>query len=186
MFSRYLSRRTFLKTSLLGALALGSSSTVFAMHTVEQKSLPAPLSLYNTHTGERLTATYRTSEGGYDVEALKSLNWILRCHYTNEVADMDIRVLDFLYMVDKRLGGNNEIHIISGYRSSEYNHLLSRGSGRVAKKSLHIEGKAIDIAIPCVNLSTLRKTALELRQGGVGYYPKTGFVHIDSGDLRTW
>lgn len=186
MFSRYLSRRTFLKTSLLGALALGSSRTGFAQHMMEQKYPPGTVSLYNTHTGERLTATYRTPEGSYDVEALKSLNWILRCHYTNEVADMDIRVLDFLNMVDKRLGGNNEIHIISGYRSPEYNHLLRRESGRVAKKSLHIEGKAIDIAIPCVNLSTLRKTALALRQGGVGYYPKTGFIHIDSGELRTW
>lgn len=186
MITSYINRRTFLKASLLGALVLGNSRTGFAQQMIEQKYPSATLSLYNTHTDEKLTTTYRTAEGLYDVEALKSINWILRCHYNNEVADMDIRVLEFLNMVDNRLGGDNEIHILSGYRSPEYNHLLRRESSRVAKNSLHIEGKAIDIAIPCVKLSTVRRTALALHQGGVGYYPATGFIHIDSGGLRTW
>jgi uncharacterized protein YcbK (DUF882 family) len=154
---------------------------------MEKQTFPSSsLSLFNTHTGEKLTTSYRTPEGDYDAEALKSINWILRCHYSNEVANMDIRVLNFLNMVDNRLGGDNEIHIISGYRSLEYNDLLRRGSDGVSKHSLHIEGKALDIVIPAVNLSTVRKTALALRQGGVGYYPETGFIHIDSGKLRTW
>jgi uncharacterized protein YcbK (DUF882 family) len=154
---------------------------------MEKQTFPSSnLSLFNTHTGEKLTTSYLTPEGDYDAEALKSINWILRCHYTNEVANMDIRVLNFLNMVDNRLGGDNEIHIISGYRSLEYNDLLRRESDGVSKHSLHIEGKAIDIVIPAVNLSTVRKTALALRQGGVGYYPETGFIHIDSGKLRNW
>ncbi len=186
MINSYLSRRTFLKASLLGALVLGSGRTGFAQHLVEQKHPSSTLSLYNVHTDERLTANYRTPEGNYDLEALNSINWILRCHYTNEVTDMDIRVLEFLNMVDNRLGGDNEIHIISGYRSPEYNQLLRRESSGVAKSSLHIEGKAIDIYIPSVKLSKVRRTALALRQGGVGYYPETGFIHIDSGKLRTW
>jgi len=186
LINSHLNRRTFLKASLLGALVLGGSRSGFAQYMMQQKYPSSNLSLYNTHTGEKLTTTYRTPEGDYDADALKSINWILRCHYTNEVANMDIRVLNFLNMVDNQLGGDNEIHIISGYRSLEYNDLLRRESGGVAKHSLHIEGKAIDIVIPSVNLSTVRKTALALRQGGVGYYPKTGFIHIDSGKLRTW
>jgi len=186
LINSHLNRRSFLKASLLGTLVLGSSGTGFAQYLKTQQYPSSSLSLYNTHTGEKLTTAYRTPEGDYDAEALKSINWILRCHYTNEVADMDIRVLNFLNMVDNGLGGDNEIHIISGYRSLEYNDLLRRESGGVAKHSLHIEGKAIDIAIPSVNLSIVRKTALALRQGGVGYYPKTGFIHIDSGKLRTW
>jgi uncharacterized protein YcbK (DUF882 family) len=89
--------------------------------------------------------------------------------------------------VDKRLGGGNEIHIISGFRSSRYNAMLRKeGHGGVARKSLHTKGKAIDIAIPGVDLRTLRTAALDLRYGGVGYYPGPGFVHIDSGSYRTW
>jgi len=186
LINSYLNRRTFLKASLLGVLVLGSGRTGFAQHLIEQKYPSSTLSLYNVHTDEKLTTTYRTAEGNYDPEALKSINWILRCHYNNEVADMDIRVLEFLNMVDNRLGGDNEIHIISGYRSPEYNQLLRRESPGVAKSSLHIEGKAIDISIPSVKLSKVRQTALALRQGGVGYYPETGFIHIDSGKLRRW
>ena len=186
LIKRHFNRRAFLKASLLGAFVLGSSRSGFAQYMTSQKYPSSNLTLYNTHTSEKLTTTYRTPDGDYDAEALKSINWILRCHYTNEVANMDVRVLNFLNMVDNQLGGDNEIHIISGYRSIEYNDLLRRESGRVAKHSLHIEGKAIDIVIPSVNLSTVRKTALALRQGGVGYYPKTGFIHIDCGKLRTW
>jgi len=186
MINSHLNRRTFLKASLLGALVLGNRRPGFAQQMLQQTYPSSTLSLYNTHTGEKLTTTYLTLEGDYDAEALKAINWILRCHYTNEVANMDIRVVNFLNMVDNNLGGGNEIHIISGFRSLEYNDLLRRESGGVAKHSLHIEGKAIDIVIPSVTLSTVRKTALALRQGGVGYYPKTGFIHIDSGELRTW
>ena len=186
MINSHLNRRAFLKASLLGALVLGSSRTGFAQYMLPQQFPSSNLSLYNTHTGEKLSTTFRTPEGDYDANALKSINWILRCHYTNEVADMDIRVVNFLNQVDNQLGGGNEIHIISGYRSLEYNDLLRQESSGVARHSLHIEGKAIDIAIPSVNLFTVRKTAQALRQGGVGYYPRSGFVHIDSGKLRTW
>ncbi|HZR45724.1 MAG TPA: DUF882 domain-containing protein, partial [Candidatus Manganitrophaceae bacterium] len=79
-----------------------------------------------------------------------------------------------------------EIHVISGYRSPEYNALLIREGRGAAKKSLHLQGKAIDIRIPAVGLDILRKTALSLEYGGVGYYPQSGFVHLDSGAVRFW
>ncbi|WP_298267526.1 DUF882 domain-containing protein [Geobacter sp.] len=144
------------------------------------------LSFYNIHNGERLTVTYRPPEGDYDPEAISAINWILRCHYTNESTEMDVRTIEYLNMVDKKLGGGNEIHVISGYRSPQYNRLL-RGEGRhVAKHSLHMSGKAIDIAIPGKSLESVRHTALNLQRGGVGYYPGPGFVHLDSGAFRSW
>lgn len=144
------------------------------------------LSLYNTHNNERLTVTYRDPLGEYNSEAIKALNWILRCHYTEQTIDMDLRVVEYLNRVDKNLGGNNEIHIISGFRSPEYNSLLRKEGRHVARNSLHLQGKAIDIAIPNVGTHTLRQTAFALGYGGVGYYPSKGFVHLDSGVFRTW
>lgn len=186
MFGDLCNRRTFLKTSLLGALVLCSSMPAFAKVPIEEQLPEGKLSLYNTHNSERLTITYRNASGDYDIGAINALNWILRCHYTQQVADMDVRVIEYLNLVDKRLGGNNEIHIISGYRSPVYNSLLRQEGRHVAKHSLHLKGKAIDIAIPGIGLDRVRHTALNLRYGGVGYYPKTGFVHVDSGNFRTW
>lgn len=150
------------------------------------RTLPlGTLSLYNIHTDERLEVTYRKASGEYDQEALRALNWVLRCHHTGQVADMDVYVIEFLNMVDKQLGGDNDIHVISGFRSHEYNRLLIKKGRNVAGNSLHIQGKAIDISIPKVDLALLRNTALSLRYGGVGYYPQD-FVHLDSGRFRTW
>ena len=193
MFSQFWSRRTFLKASLAGAFAL-FGGRAFAKELI-MPALPArggpgrpegKLSLYNVHTDERLKVTYRDPWGAYDPWALSDLNYILRCHYTREVKEMDIDVIEFLNAVDKGLGGGNEIHIISGYRSPEYNDLLRREGRGVVKNSMHLSGKAIDISIPRVDLDALRKTAVSLGYGGVGYYPKSGFVHIDSGRFRTW
>lgn len=144
------------------------------------------LSLFNIHTSEKLTVSYRKEDGDYDIEALKAINWILRCHYANQETEMDVRTIEFLNTVDKKLGGNNEIHIISGYRSPAYNRLLRHEGHKVARHSLHLVGKAVDIHIPGTSLDKVRQVALNLRYGGVGYYPGKGFVHIDSGKFRTW
>lgn len=97
---------------------------------------------------------------------------------------MDIGVIEYLNAVDKRLGRNHEIHIISGYRSLEYNELLIRQGKAVAKHSLHLVGRAVDIRIPGVALPLVRQAALGLEYGGVGYYPRSGFIHLDSGRFR--
>ncbi len=98
---------------------------------------------------------------------------------------MDVQVIEFLNMVSKMTGPDKEIHIISGYRSPEYNQLLLSEGRHVAKNSMHLKGKAIDFNVPSLDLAALRQTALGLRYGGVGYYPGD-FVHIDSGRFRTW
>jgi len=100
---------------------------------------------------------------------------------------MDVRVIEFLNALDKRLGGDNEIHVISGFRSPEYNRLLARKGRRgVARHSLHLSGRAIDLRIPGVSPNVIKKAALDMRYGGVGYYPRRGFVHLDSGTFRHW
>ena len=144
------------------------------------------LTLYNTHTAERLDVIYRSAAGQYDRDALGALDYLLRCHATGKVAEMDLRTIEFLNLVDKRLGGGLDIHVISGYRSPEYNARLAHRDRGVASSSLHVLGRAIDIRIPAVDLRELRRTALGLEYGGVGYYPRSGFVHLDSGRVRSW
>ena len=172
-----------MQTALAGALALGWGGRAFATTVRAEKE---SLSLFNTHTEERLAVTFRNAEGTYDVDALNAINWILRCHFTNQQTVMDVKTIEFLNLVDNRLGGGNEIHIISGYRSPTFNSLLVQNGRHVAKHSLHPFGKAIDIAIPGIPLDKIRHTAVALQLGGVGYYPGAGFVHIDSGKIRTW
>lgn len=183
MFTKKFSRRAFLQTALAGALAFSRSRESFAKALLAESG---SLSLYNTHTDERLSVTFRKPDGAYDTEALKAINWIMRCHFSNQATIMDVRALEYLNLVDKRLGGGNEIHIISGYRSPLYNSLLLHNGHHVVRHSLHRSGKAIDIAIPGITLDKVRRTALALQLGGVGYYPGAGFVHIDSGRFRTW
>jgi uncharacterized protein YcbK (DUF882 family) len=99
---------------------------------------------------------------------------------------MDVRVIEHVNLVQKTLGGDGEIHVISGYRSPAYNAMLVRKSRRVARHSLHVEGQAIDLYIPGVHPRQIRQTALKLQYGGVGYYPRSKFVHLDCGPFRFW
>lgn len=178
-------RRSFLKASLASAFLL-VGRPAWAQDLIVPSDLEGKLSLYNAHTSERLDVTYRDSSGQYDQDALSALNHLLRCHYTNRATEMDVRVIEFLNAVDKQLGGDNEIHVISGFRSPEYNRLLRRKGRRVARHSLHLSGKAIDLRIPGISSSVIKKAALDLRYGGVGYYPRRSFVHLDSGTFRHW
>jgi uncharacterized protein YcbK (DUF882 family) len=146
---------------------------------------PGRLRLFNIHTRETLDTAFREANGRYDARALEAINHLLRCHYTEKVTAIDPAVIEFLDGVRTRVGGD-EIHVVSGYRAPEYNEwLLRRGHG-VAKHSLHLVGKAIDVRLPGVRLADVRRTALDLGRGGVGYYPASDFVHLDSGRPRSW
>ncbi len=185
MSSRRFTRRSFLR--LCGIATSAVLGRCLAPRATVAAGLPdGELSLYNIHTDERREIAYRDALGRYDPTAVEALNRLLRCHYTGRVAPIDLRVVEFLNLVDKALGGPREIHVISGFRSPEYNRLLIREGRRVARASLHTVGKAIDIRIPGVDLGAIRGIALELRRGGVGYYPHSEFVHLDSGKVRSW
>ena len=175
------SRRRF----LMGAGGLG----VAAMLPLSaQASLSAPvrkLSLHNLHTGEQVTANF-WEEGRYLKEGLNTFNHVMRDFRQNEEHDIDPKLFDQLFLLQHRLGKAGEIQIISGYRSPTTNAMLRRKSSGVAKKSYHMKGQAIDLRLPNVPLSELRKAALDLKVGGVGYYPSSNFVHLDTGPVRSW
>lgn len=180
-------RRTFLKTSLVGFLLL--SGRLVRPATVRAEALELPegeLAFYNVHTNERLRVRYRDEAGQYDLSALDDINHILRCHHTGEVATMDPRVIEHINLIQKTLGGEGEIHVISAYRSPEYNALLVKRSRRAVRHSLHVEGQAVDFFIPGVQLRSIRHAAMKVQYGGVGYYPRAKFIHLDSGPFRHW
>lgn len=143
------------------------------------------LALQNTTTGDSLNVTY-FEKGRYLPDALHEINHLYRDHLTDEVHPVDTALLDQLHDLQTTLGIKKSIHVICGYRSPYTNAHLRRNSRGVARNSLHMEGRAIDIRIAGVESRTIRDAALSMARGGVGYYPGSNFVHLDTGDFRTW
>jgi uncharacterized protein YcbK (DUF882 family) len=161
-----------------------SNSSSFAAETVSSQE--RHLRLSHTHTGEHIDIVYRRGEL-YLPEAEEQLDHFLRDHRTGDVKHYDPRVFDILSDLAAAVGHPNaEIEIICGYRSPWSNEFLRARSAGVAKNSQHMQAHAIDIRIPGVDTLTLRNAALALARGGVGYYPRSGFVHVDTGRVRTW
>ncbi|MFM1892333.1 MAG: hypothetical protein RLZ44_1410 [Pseudomonadota bacterium] len=146
---------------------------------------PRSLDLVNLHTGEELTADY-WRDGRYDRDALERINHVLRDHRADEATSMDHSLLDLLHRLKTSLGSDVPFHVISGYRSPRTNETLRKKSNGVAKRSLHMQGKAIDIRVPDLKTTALYEAALDLRGGGVGLYRKSGFIHLDVGRVRSW
>jgi len=153
--------------------------------------LPPPsgdkvLSLYNTHTGEFIKKAVFWSEGHFVPETIDRINHLLRDHRTGDMYEMDPHLYVLLYRISRKIEVNKPIHIISGYRSPKTNAALAKASNGVAKNSLHMRGMAMDIRVPGRELKVVRQVALNLAEGGVGYYPDSEFVHIDTGRPRCW
>lgn len=144
------------------------------------------LLLYNTHTGERISVVYRQGEQ-YVPSALGKLDYFLRDHQTSEIRHFDPRLYDILSDLTVSVGQPGaEIDIVCGYRTPSTNESLRARTPGVAKNSLHVQGQAIDLRMPGINTLTLRRVALALARGGVGYYPHSDFIHIDTGRVRQW
>jgi uncharacterized protein YcbK (DUF882 family) len=144
------------------------------------------LLLYNTHTGERLDVVYRQGEQ-YIPAALAELDYFLRDHRTGEVRHFDPRLYDILSDLTASVGHlGAEIDIVCGYRTPSTNESLRARTAGVAKNSLHIQAQAIDLRMPGIDTLTLRRAALALARGGVGYYPHSDFIHVDIGRVRQW
>ena len=142
------------------------------------------LKFTHTHTGERSPSS--TSGGTYLPDALATINQFLRDFRTSEVHAIDPGLLDLLHGLTGLTGSRQPFQVISGYRSPATNEMLRNHSEGVAAGSLHMQGRAIDIRLADVPLTTLRHAALAVRGGGVGYYPVSDFVHVDTGRVRTW
>jgi len=143
------------------------------------------LSFRNAHTGESFSGVYRVGDK-YLPEAFQQINTVMRDFRTNQVYPMDPRVMDIIYTVQRLSGRRTPFEILSGYRSPKTNTMLRNSSTGVAKKSLHMEGRAVDLRMDGFSTKRLRDLAVSLRAGGVGYYSRSDFIHIDSGDVRSW
>lgn len=167
---------------------IGCALAIFAPTALAARRDPKlyAISFHHTHTSESLDITYRIGDD-YQPGALKKLNHFLRDHYTDEVTVIDPRLFDLLYALQHKVGNpDGTFHIVSGYRSPQTNARLRRASKRVAKRSLHMKGKALDVRLTKTRTSQLRDAAIRLRQGGVGYYRRSNFVHLDTGQVRRW
>ncbi len=174
-----ISRRRFLKTALAASAVLPfRAGTARASQKTERT-----LNLYNVHTDESLDICY-FNDGRYDYEALERINYLLRCHYSNEVKAIAPGVLDLLTDIKDIVAGDRPLKIISGYRSPAYNEHLRELGRHVARNSYHLRGLAIDFAVDGIGTKKIAGIAKSFDSGGVGTYPD--FVHIDVGPLRYW
>jgi uncharacterized protein YcbK (DUF882 family) len=174
-----ISRRRFLKTTLAASAALPFGARAARASKRDERSL----NLYNIHSDESLDVCY-FHDGRYDYESLERINYLLRCHYTNEVKVIDPGVLDLLTDIKDSIAWDEPIKIISGYRSPEYNEYLRELGRHVARNSYHLRGLAIDFALEGIGTKKIAGIAKSFDAGGVGRYPD--FVHIDVGPIRYW
>ncbi len=178
---KHLGRRRILELGC--ALALTSLPVPALARTTAGE--PRSLALESLHTGERLSTVY-WADGQYLPGALAEIDHLLRDFRTGEVKPIDRGLLDQLHLLRRELDSSAAYRVISGYRSPATNKMLAKEGGGVARKSLHMRGMAIDINLPGRDLATLHRVARSMKLGGVGYYPKPGFLHLDVGRVRYW
>ena len=175
-------RRRFLTSSANFIFASGFSQLI---HANTEVSSERTLEFVNLHTDETLNCCY-WANGKYNLNALSEINYVLRDHRANEAYEINTDLLDLLYVLHQSTGSQAPFHVISAYRSPKTNEKLRKQGSGVAKRSMHMSGKAIDIRLPDVKLKDLRDKAFSLHAGGVGYYAKSNFIHIDIGRPRSW
>jgi uncharacterized protein YcbK (DUF882 family) len=178
-------RRGFMKRGLLFTAALGfwtpALSTVASAKAVTGREMR----LVNIHTGENFKGEY-WYDGKYSPDAFHEIKSLMRDYRNGERFPIDPRLMDVLFVLQHRLHNYSPFEVFSGYRSPQTNALLRRTSRGVARQSLHMQGQAIDLSQPGSHLASLHTASVGLRAGGVGYYPASDFVHIDTGRVRSW
>jgi len=173
------------------AIAGGVGATLSGLALAEGKLVgetPRPeraIELFNTHTSETVSVVYRRG-ADYDSAALEKLHHVMRDHRNGEAHDIDVGLYDQLYDLAVAARRDARYDIISGYRSPESNSKMAAASRGVAKHSLHMQGRAIDVRLHHCSCADLRDLALAAAKGGVGYYNRSDFVHLDTGRFRTW
>jgi uncharacterized protein YcbK (DUF882 family) len=173
-------RRILLFGAALGLTALSMRIPARAALSGERR-----LRFYHLHTGESLATTYCV-DGQYIPSSAAEIDFILRDFRTGDVKSIDFRLLDLLHELRRTMESQEAFHVISGFRSPKTNEMLAQQNNGVAKKSLHTRGMAIDVRLPGRALADLRQAALSLKRGGVGYYPRSNFIHVDVGRVRYW
>lgn len=173
-------RRIFLRGVSVAALALAPMGAAFAL-AAKRRSL----TFVHTHTGERLSTVY-FQNGTYNASSLERVNYLLRDFRTDDIHPIDPGVLDILFDLQTLANRDEPYQVICGYRSPATNALLRSRSNGVAEHSLHIQGRAIDVRLGGFPTRKLHELALQMGRGGVGFYAKSDFVHLDNGAVRFW
>lgn len=180
----FLMRRKILKMGLAGAAGL-AASFLNIMPAAARETIGYSISIKSAHTGEVFKGVYRV--GGYYVpRAFRQINRIMRDHRSGDMHPIDPRLIDVLAKLQKRCACNDPLTVLSGYRSPATNAMLRKVSRNVARNSFHMKGQAADIRVPGSSTSQVHEVAMSLHAGGVGYYPRRSFVHVDTGDIRHW
>jgi uncharacterized protein YcbK (DUF882 family) len=182
-----LGRRAFITFSAAGALAL-SSTPLMAAPAITGKATAAStrtLALVNLNTGDSGKFLY-WENGQYIPEALRDISMALRDARNGEVHDISPELIDLVVRLQQKLNTGNPMHVVSAFRSQETNDQMAARSRGVAKRSYHLDGMALDLRVPGRGLNQVRGAALQLAGGGVGYYPRGNFVHVDVGPVRRW
>jgi len=172
----------FLKCFVGGAGALVLAPELLNAAIQNERSL----FLHNPNTSETIRRVYWTPQDGYIREFIGEISWALRDHHNDQVRQFDASVLDQLYALQLQLGFGGPVHVISAYRSPSTNWMLCERRRGVARNSYHMQAMALDLRVPGGRVSDLNRAARSLGAGGVGYYPRSNFVHIDSGPVRYW
>lgn len=183
-----LSRRHFLGAGLLGAAGFLTPSFMGHAHAARvglPRSGTFKVAFRNSHTGDSFSGVYRVGSR-YLPEAFEEINYVLRDFRTGEVFPIDPRVIDIIYSVRSKIETDKPFHVLSGYRSPKTNNMLRSNSTGVARNSLHLTGQAVDLRLPGYKTTYVRDVAKSLRAGGVGYYSRSDFVHMDTGKVRYW
>ena len=189
-------RRLLAQGSALLAGGLVAASPLSSLAAINPAPLPVArpalllpptrrVNLFQVNTDEKLDVVYQ-ADGRADSGALDAVNHLMRDWHTGDVIEIDTRLLDLLCALQRFVAEGRPIEVISAYRTKKTNDWLRRQGRNAAKHSLHIEGKAVDLRIPGVRLHTIRAAAYALEMGGVGYYPHSGFVNVDTGPVRYW
>ncbi len=178
-------RRGFLRHGLALTAALGFWMPAIAKAAPAATGVARIMAFTNVHTGESFRGEYWV-DGRYLPDAFGEIKTVLRDYRNNQKFPIDPRLMDVLYVLQRRLENKTPYEIFSGYRSPQTNAWLRRHTDGVARGSLHMQGQAIDLHQPGTPLAHLDRAAINLKAGGVGYYPSSDFVHIDTGSVRTW
>jgi uncharacterized protein YcbK (DUF882 family) len=165
----------------LTAFAPIRAAAFFPYKPVQSKTLR----LHNPVSEETITTAY-WHNGHYVPEALERIDYIMRDHRTDEVKSIDLGLINLMHSIKLTLRTDEPIHVVSGYRCRKSNELLRKSGKRAARNSYHLKGQAADIRLPKCQLRSLRKVAIANKGGGVGYYPRNNFIHIDVGPIRYW
>jgi uncharacterized protein YcbK (DUF882 family) len=178
------SRRRFLKIISVGSLLTLSEPKI--LKAVVNGAYPRKtLTLRHAHTGEVLKLTY-FEQGHYIKDALREVSHLLRDYHTGEIHPVDPALLDQLYDLKLMLGIDKAFDVTSGYRCPRTNARLRKKRHGVAKRSLHMQGRAIDFRVDGLATHKIRSAAITMQRGGVGYCQRSDFVHLDTGSFRNW